>query len=184
MKHQGETPAREAFVGSTDPVHRHASSADKVKSPFAKSSIDDRRTFARRTGYEAFFSGCRSRSPVRRLPAELSRTLSPVRFQGEDFRIAAISRSFPQSWEECGWFSLQHRLYGGESGIRKQGTTYIQQHAGPAMTQKATESYGKHTNGAQIERGFKHKIESVRIDSEYPTVIRWRSAESDCGPIY
>jgi hypothetical protein len=43
---------------------------------------------------------------------------------------------------------------GGESGIRKQGTTYIQQHAGPAMTNKTTDSHGKNVNRAQTERSF------------------------------
>ena len=52
---------------------------------------------------------------------------------------------------------IYFELHGGESGIRKQGTTYIQQHAGPAMTNKTIESYGKHTNRAQTERSFNHK---------------------------
>src|ERR1700732_1631420 len=103
--------------------------------------------------------------------------------------MAAIFSSFSV---ECMKPSPQRRRYGGESGIRKPSTTYIQQHAGPAMTRETTKSYGKYTNGAQTERRFKpHKISPQTTSRVFRTPIaspglvpivreNWQSSGKSC----
>src|SRR5438477_2505264 len=59
------------------------------------------------------------RKTLHSLPVALSGTLSPVRFQGGNHRIAAIFRN---SGGNAARVSQQPRLGGGEGGIRTLGT--------------------------------------------------------------